>query len=50
LVAAEQEAVKKVPQEEPVQEVQAEEDVVDELRSVQTTVRVRSSEANPGAF
>jgi hypothetical protein len=31
-VAAEPEAVEKVPQEEPTQEVQAEEDVVDELQ------------------
>jgi hypothetical protein len=31
-VAAEPEAAEKVPQEEPAQEVQAEEDVVDELQ------------------
>jgi hypothetical protein len=43
-VAAKLEAVEEVLQEELAQEVQAEEDVVDELQEC------RSSEASPGAF
>jgi hypothetical protein len=49
-VAAEPETVEEVPQEEPAQEVQAEETSLMNCKSVQTTVRVRSSEASPGAF